>query len=101
VMASHLGPAIDVRTTFRRERDLLIRLLNKLDELEWTARCVLADLCAMLPRTGYMTTFADSVTAATIVPNAGESMPSFLNRANDRWVEERRFVSPRHFAELF
>jgi hypothetical protein len=100
-MASQLGPAIDVRTTLRRERDLLIRLLNKLDEPEWTARCVLAGLCAMLPRTDYMTTFADSVTAATIVPNAGESLPTFLNRANDRWVEERRFVSPRHFAELF
>ena len=64
-------------------------------------RCVLAGLCAMLPRTCYTTTFADSVTAATIVPNAGESMPSFLNRANYRWVEESRFVSPRHFAELF
>jgi hypothetical protein len=40
VMASQLGPAIDVRTIFRHERDLLIQLLRKLDEPEWAADMV-------------------------------------------------------------
>jgi hypothetical protein len=40
VMVSQLGPAIDVRSTFRHERDLLIQLLKKLDEPEWAADTV-------------------------------------------------------------
>jgi hypothetical protein len=68
VMVSQLGVAIDVRTTFRNERDLLIQLLRNLVEPEWTADtvCALAGLCATLPRTCYTTTFADSVAAATM-----------------------------------
>jgi hypothetical protein len=67
VMVSQLGPAIDVRTTFRHERDLLIQLLRKLDKPEWTAATVcpgwsVRDIAA---RTCYTTTFADSVAPAT------------------------------------
>ena len=40
VMVSQLGPAIDVRTTFRHERDLLVDLLGTLDEPEWAAATV-------------------------------------------------------------
>jgi hypothetical protein len=28
-------------------------------------------------------------------PEIGESLPAFLNRANERWVEETRFLSSR------
>ena len=34
-MVLQLGVAIDVRTAFRNERDLLIQLLRNLDEPEW------------------------------------------------------------------
>ena len=86
-MVSQLGVVIDVRTAFRNERDLLIQLLRNLDEPEWTADTVCtAGLCATLPRTCYTTTFADSVAAVTMskgpVPEAAESLPTFLNRAN-------------------
>jgi hypothetical protein len=36
-MMSQLGPAIDVRSTFRHERDLLIQLLTELGEPDWAA----------------------------------------------------------------
>jgi len=34
------------------------------------------------------------------VPKVGESLPTFLNRANDRWVKETRFLSPRLLVDL-
>src|SRR5215216_6091567 len=104
-MVSQLGPAIDVRTTFRHERDLLIDLLRKLDKPEWTAATVcpgwsvrdvaghlLHDDLRRLSRT------RDGVQGP--VPAADESLPTFLNRANDRWVEETRFLSPRLLIDL-
>jgi hypothetical protein len=76
-MVSQLGPAIDVRTAFRYEGDLLIQLLRNLDEPEWTADTVcLAGLCATLPRTCYTTTFADSVAAATMSKAQFRRQPS-------------------------
>jgi hypothetical protein len=40
VMVSQLGPAIDVRCTFRYERDLLIQLLKELGEPDWASGSV-------------------------------------------------------------
>jgi len=106
VMVSQLGPAIDVRTTFRNERDLLIQLLRKLNEPEWTTATVcpgwsVRDVAAHLQHDDLRRLSRTRDHVQGPVPDAGESLPTFLNRANDRWVEERRFVSPRHFAELF
>jgi GNAT superfamily N-acetyltransferase len=50
-MVSQLGPAIDVRSTFRGERDFLIQLLSNLDEPEWAAATVCVGRCAALPGT--------------------------------------------------
>jgi hypothetical protein len=33
-------------------------------------------------------------------PEIGESLPAFLNRANERGVEETRFLSPRVLVDL-
>jgi uncharacterized protein (TIGR03083 family) len=105
VMVSQLGPAIDVRTTFRHERDLLIDLLRKLDKPEWTAATVcpgwsVRDVAAHLLHDDFrrLSRTRDGVQGP--VPAADESLPTFLNRANDRWVEETRFLSPRLLIDL-
>jgi uncharacterized protein (TIGR03083 family) len=105
VMVSQLGPAIDVRTTFHHERDLLIELLRKLDEREWAADTVcpgwsVRDVAAHRVHDDLrrLSRSRDHVQGA--VPDAGESLPTFLNRANDRWVEETRFLSPRLVVDL-
>lgn len=65
-MVSQLGPAIDVRRTFRHERDLLIQLQrsseNRIGRRE---QPVPAGLCVKLPRTCYTTTFAGTLALAT------------------------------------
>ena len=105
VMVSQLGPAIDVRTTFRHERNLLIELLRKLNEPEWAAATVCAgwsvrDIAVHLLHDDLrrLSRSRDHVQGA--VPNSGESLPTSLNRANDRWVDETRFLSPRLLVDL-
>jgi uncharacterized protein (TIGR03083 family) len=104
-MVSQLGPAIDVRTTFRHERDLLIELLRKLDEREWAADTVcpgwsVRDVAAHLLHDDLRRLSRSRDHVQGPVPDAGESLPTFLNRTNDRWVEETRFLSPRLLVDL-
>jgi len=82
VMVSQLGPAIDVRTTFRDERDLLFQLLeNSTNRNGLRPQYALAGLCATLPRTCYTMIFAASVAAATTskaqFPVPGNHCPPF------------------------
>jgi uncharacterized protein (TIGR03083 family) len=105
VMVSQLGPAIDVRTTFRDERDLLFQLLGELDEPEWAAATVcpgwsVRDVAAHLLHDDLRRLSRSRDHIEGSVPGAGESLPTFLNRANDRWVEETRFLSPRLLVDL-
>jgi uncharacterized protein (TIGR03083 family) len=105
VMVSQLGPAIDVRSTFRHERDLLIQLLRKLDEPEWAVDTVcpgwsVRDVAAHLLHDDLRRLSRSRDHVDGPVPNAGESLPTFLNRANDRWVDETRFLSPRLLVDL-
>jgi uncharacterized protein (TIGR03083 family) len=105
VMVSQLGPAIDVRSTFRNERELLIRLLRKLDEPEWTEDTVcpglsVRDVAAHLLHDDLRRLSRSRDHVKGPVPDAGESLPTFLNRANDRWVEETRFLSPQLLVDL-
>ncbi len=100
VMVSQLGPAIDVRTTFRNERDLLIQPLRKLNEPEWTAATVcpgwsMRDVAAHVQHDDLRRLSRTRDHVQGPVPDAGESSLTFLNRANDRWVEVARFLSPR------
>jgi uncharacterized protein (TIGR03083 family) len=105
VMVSQLGPGIDVRTTFRDERDLLIQLLRKLDESDWVAETVcpgwsVRDVAAHLLHDDLRRLSRSRDHVGGPVPDAGESLPTFLNRANDRWVEETRFISPQLLVDL-
>ena len=105
VMVSQLGPAIDVRTTFRHERDILIQLLRKLNEPDWTAATVcpgwsVRDVAAHLLHDDLRRLSRTRDHVQGPVPDAGESLPTFLNRANDRWVEETQFLSPRLLVDL-
>jgi uncharacterized protein (TIGR03083 family) len=105
VMVSQLGPAIDVRATFRHERDLLIQLLGNFDEPEWTAATVcpgwsVRDVAAHLLHDDLRRLSRTRDHGQGPVPAAGESLPTFRNRANDRWVEETRFLSPRLLVDL-
>jgi uncharacterized protein (TIGR03083 family) len=102
---SQLGPAIDVRTTFRHERDLLIQLLRKLEEPEWAADTVcpgwsVRDVAAHLLHDDLRRLSRTRDHVEGPVPKAGESLPTFLNRSNDRWVKETRFLSPRLLVDL-
>jgi uncharacterized protein (TIGR03083 family) len=104
-MVSQLGPGIDVRTTFRDERDFLIQLLRKLDESDWSAEPVcpgwsVRDVAAHLLHDDLRRLSRSRDHVVGPVPDAGESLPTFLNRANDRWVEETRFLSPRLLVDL-
>jgi uncharacterized protein (TIGR03083 family) len=105
VLVSQLGPAIDVRTTFRRERDLLVQLLGTLDQPEWVAETVcpgwsVRDIAAHLLHDDLRRVSRSRDHVAGPARDAGESLPTFLNRANDRWVDETRFLSPRLLVEL-
>jgi uncharacterized protein (TIGR03083 family) len=105
VTVSQLGPAVDVRTTFRHERDLLIDLLRKLDEPEWAAATVcpgwsVRDIAAHLLHDDLRRLSRSRDHVEGPVPGAGEPLPVFLNRANDRWVKETRFLSPRLLVDL-
>jgi uncharacterized protein (TIGR03083 family) len=105
VMVSQLGPAIDVRTTFRHERALLVDLLGTLDEPEWAAATVCPgwsarDVAAHLLHDDLRRLSRTRDHVEGPVPDAGESLPTFLNRANDRWIEETRFLSPRLLVDL-
>src|SRR5829696_3754730 len=104
-MVSQLGPGIDVRTTFRDERDLLIQLLRKLDESDWSAETVcpgwsVRDVAAHLLHDDLRRLSRSRDHVVGPVPDAGDALPTFLNRANDRWVEETRFLSPRLLVDL-
>jgi hypothetical protein len=105
VIVSQLGPAIDVRSTFRNERDLLIQLLRKLDEPEWTEDTVcpgwsMRDVAAHLLHDDLRRLSRSRDQVEGPVPDAHESLPTFLNRANDGWVEETRFLSPQLLVDL-
>jgi uncharacterized protein (TIGR03083 family) len=105
VMVSQLGPAIDVRSTFRNERELLIQLLRKLDEPEWTEDTVcpgwsVRDVAAHLLHDDLRRLSRSRDHVEGSAPDAGESLPTFLNRANDRWVEETRFLGPQLLVDL-
>jgi hypothetical protein len=104
-MVSQLGPGIDVRTTFRDERDLLIQLLRKLDESDWAAETVcpgwsVRDVAVHLLHDDLRRLSRSRDHVGGPVPDAGESLPTFLNRANDRWVEETGFISPQLLVDL-
>jgi uncharacterized protein (TIGR03083 family) len=104
-MVSQLGPAIDVRSTFRNERELLIQLLRKLDEPEWTEDTVcpgwsVRDVAAHLLHDDLRRLSRSRDHVEGSAPDAGESLPTFLNRANDRWVEETRFLGPQLLVDL-
>jgi uncharacterized protein (TIGR03083 family) len=84
VMVSQLGPGIDVRTTFPDERDLLIQLLRKLDESDWAAETVcpgwsVRDVAAHLLHDDLRRLSRSRDHVGGPVPDAGESLPTFLN----------------------
>ena len=81
-MVSQLGPAIDVRSAFRHERELLIQLLRNLDVSEWTAATVcpgwlVRDVAAHLLHDDLASLSRSRDHIEGPVPGAGESLPTF------------------------
>jgi hypothetical protein len=85
-MVSQLSPAIDVRSTSRHKRDLLIQLLKELEEPDWASGTVCPGWCVRdnaahllhddlrrLSRT------RDHVEGSA--PEIGESLPAFIKRS--------------------
>ncbi len=95
-----IGPVIDVRGLFGRERDRLLELLESLAEADWTvatacpgwsvtdvAAHILGDDVGRLART------RDGFSA--ISPRDGEDLPDFIDRINAEWVTAAARMSPQ------
>lgn len=101
-----VGPAVDVRPVFATVRASLLELLGHLREEEWAARTVctawaVRDVAAHLLHDDLrrLSRTRDRYGGGP-GPAAGQSLPEFLDAANQRWVTEAAFLSPILLVDL-
>jgi uncharacterized protein (TIGR03083 family) len=98
-VASRFGPAIDARASFARVRAALAQVLAGLSAADWQQPTVCApwlvrDVVAHIlgDDLSRLSRSRDGHRAAG--PAAGETLPLFLHRHNQQWVEAAASVSP-------
>jgi uncharacterized protein (TIGR03083 family) len=102
---AQLGPPIDVRGLFPRERAALLALLDGLDAGDWDRATVcpgwtVKDVTAHLLHDDLrrLATMRDGHRGPR--PAAGEPVAAFLDRVNQEWVAAARDLSTRQLVEL-
>ncbi|MFC7329949.1 maleylpyruvate isomerase family mycothiol-dependent enzyme [Marinactinospora rubrisoli] len=101
----NLGPAIDVRPLFPRERAALLDLLGSLGPDDWRAPTVcpgwdVHDLVAHLLNDQLRRLSGSRDGHAGPPFGAGETLPAYIHRVNGEFVRAARCASPRVMAEL-
>jgi uncharacterized protein (TIGR03083 family) len=105
IEAAQLGPPIDVRGLFPRERAALLALLGDLAAGDWDRATVcpgwtVKDVTAHILHDDLrrLASMRDGHQGPRPAP--GEPVATFLHRVNQEWVATVRFLSTRQLAEL-
>lgn len=105
VSVSQLGAAVDLRAQLAATREALLGLLADLDASAWQAAtgcpgwCV-RDVVAHLLHDDLRRLSRTRNQVEWPRPSVGETLPDFLNRANEQWVAQTRFLSPALLLDL-
>lgn len=105
VSVAQLGAAVDLRPNLAAAREALLDLLADLEAGDWNAATgcpgwSVRDVVAHLLHDDLRRLSRTRDQIAGPRPSVGETLPDFLNRANEQWVAQTRFLSPALLLDL-